>query len=352
MKAPFVYFGGKGPIAGLVWRALGQPRHYIEPLFGSGAVLLARPKWDPTRHTETVNDADGFIANVWRALQHAPDETAKWCDWPVNHADLIARRRQLLANETRLLDNLIADPEWYDAKLAGYWIWAASCWIGSGLTRPNAIPHISGGGNGVYAIGRRPHLSNGGNGVYAIGRRPHLSNGGNGVHAIGQRPHLSDGGKGVQEPYNTNIYAWFRQLSERLRYVRIVCGDWTRVCSGDWQDDMGDVGIFFDPPYGVENRDKDIYHHESLTVAQDVAQWCLERGSKPTYRIVLAGYVEEHEWLLEHGWRMKRWKANGGYGNLGSQDSQGKTNRHREALFFSPHCLNKDNTQMTLFEAE
>lgn len=41
--APFPYFGGKSKVADIVWQALGQPRHYIEPFFGSGAVLLARP---------------------------------------------------------------------------------------------------------------------------------------------------------------------------------------------------------------------------------------------------------------------------------------------------------------------
>lgn len=334
LRAPFPYFGAKRQVADLVWAALGDCRTYIEPFFGSGAVLLARPDWDPTKHIETVNDADGFVSNVWRALQHDPDEVAKWCDWPVSHACLSARKRRLIANEARLLENLTLDDEWYDAKLAGYWIWAASCWIGSGLTR----------------LGQIPHLSHGGTGVHAIGKIPHLSDGGKGVHAIGQVPHVSHGGKGVQEPYNTNIYEWFRRLSERLRYVRVVCGDWTRVCGGDWQDSTGDVGIFFDPPYGIEDRDSGIYHKESLTVAQDVAKWCLERGARPTYRIVLAGYYEEHEWLLAHGWTAKRWSANGGYANNARQEgTQGQQNRHREALFFSPHCVNEEVAQPKLF---
>ena len=290
LKAPFVYFGGKATGAPIVWQALGDVKAYLEPFFGSGAVLLARPTWDPTVHIETVNDADGFLANVWRSLQADPDAVAKVCDWPVNHADLSARKRRLIAEGDMLLERLIADETYYDAKLAGYWIWAASCWIGSGLT------------------------------------------------SIGQIPHLGDGGKGVQEPYNTNIYEWFRKLSERLRYVRVVCGDWTRVCGGDWQDKPGTVGIFMDPPYGTDaTRDPNIYHVESLTVAKDVADWVLERGDRPSYRIVLAGYYEEHERLLKHGWRVHTWKAGGGYGNLG--DGQGAANRHREALFFSPHCL-------------
>lgn len=304
MKAPFPYFGGKSKVAPIVWDALGQPKHYIEPFFGSGAVLLNRPRYDPAKHIETVNDKDGFIANTWRALQAAPDDVAKWCDWPVNHADLCARRRALIAAEGRLLSELIADDEFYDAKMAGYWIWAASCWIGSGLTKLKARPHIAGSGKGVHAIGKRPHISNAGMGVHGT--------------------------------YNPNIYTWFRELSERLRRVRVVCGDWRRVCGGDWQDKMGTVGIFFDPPYGDVGRDKKLYHHDSVDIADEVRAWCLERGDRPTYRIVLAGY-DEHEDLLSRGWRAERWKAQGGYSNIG----KGKNgNRHREVLYLSPHCLN------------
>jgi len=68
LRAPFPYFGGKATIANVVWRALGDVKHYLEPFFGSGAVLLSRPSYDPTRHSETVCDKDGFVANVWRAF--------------------------------------------------------------------------------------------------------------------------------------------------------------------------------------------------------------------------------------------------------------------------------------------
>ena len=298
--APFPYFGGKSKIAEVVWAALGQPAHYIEPFFGSGAVLLARPAYQRGRHTETVCDKDGFIANVWRALQFAPDEVARWCDWPVNHADLAARKKELIKNEEKLLNNLVENPEWYDAKLAGYWIWAAGCWIGKGLM--------------------------------SINQRPHIGTAGSGVHGIGQRPHISDAGNGVHAARNTNIYAWFKNLSERLRYVRVVCGDWTRVCGGEWQTKLGIAGIFLDPPYGVTDRASDIYHHDSTEVAAEVMAWARERGANTTYRIVLAGY-EEYQPLLAEGWTQHSWKAGGGYSTSSNK------NRHRETLYFSPHCL-------------
>jgi hypothetical protein len=118
------------------------------------------------------------------------------------------------------------------------------------------------------------------------------------------------------------------------------------VCGGDWQDKLGTAGFFFDPPYSLEaGRDDNIYAQESGTVAHDVRAWCLERGDRPTYRIVLAGYEGEgHEELEAAGWRVKKWKTGGGYGKTGK--GKGLLNRHRERLWLSPHCL--DN-QATLF---
>ena len=212
------------------------------------------------------------------------------------------------------MTNLIDNDDWYDPKLAGYWIWASSCWIGSGLTRPNAIPHLSDAGKGVHK-----------------GKIPHLSDAGKGVH--------------VQRP----IYDWFNALSQRLRRVRVVCGEWDRVCGGDWQDNMGTVGIFFDPPYGVSDRDTSVYHHDSIHVAADVLEWARGRGQRNSYRIVLAGY-QEYEDLIKEGWTKEAWKASGGYGN--QAQGQGKANAHRETLYFSPHCLINKEKPKTLFNLD
>jgi hypothetical protein len=368
MKAPFPYFGGKSTVADIVWAALGQPKHYIEPFFGSGAVLLSRPDYNPVKHMETICDKDGHICNVWRALQLEPDAVAKICDWPVNHADLNARRKYLRKN-AELLQSLVDDPEWHDVKMAGYWIWAASCWIGSGLTRPNAMPDTTNakgvhktGITGKPVAGRAPQKTNNQginiqipsiqndrginnqipllNHETGVCRRPcYGANSAHGVHKVtltaDPDPMLD-----VRDPYTPGLYEWFRQLSERLRRVRVVCGDWTRVCGGDWQDDRGTCGIFFDPPYSAEaGRDPVIYQEESAIVAHEVREWCIPRGKRKTYRIVLAGYLQEHwDYLKPEGWTKYDWSAHGGFANRGNGKMQGKINRHKEALFFSPHC--------------
>jgi len=308
MKAPFPYFGGKFRVAPNVWCALGDVAHYIEPFAGSAAVLLARPDYDPNRHVETINDLDGLIANVWRSLQQDPDVVAKWCDWPVSHIDLSARKKRLNDSYADLVEKMKADDTYFDPLLAGYYIWAASCWIGNGLVRPGQIPRLTDAGNGVHAKGVVSDISHG----------------------------------GVQEPYKTSIYTWFRELSERLRYVRTICGDWRRVCGGNWQTGPGrPVGIFMDPPYSnVADRDPGCYSEDSLSVAHEVREWCLTRADDPDYRIVLAGYYEEHKALLDHGWRVHRWSAVG-YSSIArsTTETRGQKNRHHEALFLSPHCL-------------
>ena len=129
LRAPFPYFRGKRPVAHLVWDALGNVAHYVEPFFGSGAVLLNRPH---AANCETVNDMDGLLSNFWRAVRANPDAVAHHAAWPVNEADLHARHLWLVNARDNLTTRLMAEPDWFDAKAAGWWAWGLSCWIGSG----------------------------------------------------------------------------------------------------------------------------------------------------------------------------------------------------------------------------
>ena len=44
IDSPFPYFAGKSRVAAEVWARFGAVDNYVEPFFGSGAVLLARPR--------------------------------------------------------------------------------------------------------------------------------------------------------------------------------------------------------------------------------------------------------------------------------------------------------------------
>jgi len=114
MKAPFPWFGGKSRVAHLVWDRIGNVPNYVEPFFGSGAVLLERP-WPA--ETESVNDLDCMVANFWRALQHEPDAVAGYADNPVNEADQHARHLWLCSAE-EFRERMKTEPEYYDDRFA------------------------------------------------------------------------------------------------------------------------------------------------------------------------------------------------------------------------------------------
>ena len=131
LAAPFrIDFGGKSRLAPAIWERLGNPVVYVEPFAGSLACLLARP--DGAGQREIVCDLDGGISNFWRAVTAEPDLVAAWADYPTFHADLTARHKWLRAWFAEHSAELSADPHFYCAKVAGWWVWGISLWIGGG----------------------------------------------------------------------------------------------------------------------------------------------------------------------------------------------------------------------------
>lgn len=130
LQAPYPWFGGKSAVGDIVWERFGAVRNFVDPFFGSGAVLWARPV--PFEGTETINDKDGYVANFWRAVKSDPEAVARWADNPVNENDLHARHSWLVERKTGFSAKLDGDPDFFDAKVAGWWVWGICCWIGSG----------------------------------------------------------------------------------------------------------------------------------------------------------------------------------------------------------------------------
>jgi len=330
LLAPFPYFGGKSRIAAEIWARLGDTPNYIEPFFGSGAVLLARPdEHDWAHRTETVNDKDGYVANFWRAVQAAPDEVAHWADWPVSENDLHARHYWLLERKESIVAKLEGSPDWYDAKVAGWWVWGMCAWIGSGW--------CSGQGPWRVIDGELVHAPAKGNGVNR--KRPHLGDAGRGINR--QLPHLGDAGRGPCDEWSEHLRSIMGALSDRLRRVRVCSGDWTRVCGTTPTIKNGLTGVFLDPPYSDGARRKDLYVEDSMIAAHAVREWAIARGDNPMYRIALCGYDTEH--VMPDGWRVWRWKAHGGYGSQGN--GSGRANAKRECVWFSPYCLEAQTEQ-------
>jgi DNA adenine methylase len=307
LKAPFPWFGGKSRVADLVWARFGDAiPNYVEPFAGSLAVLLAR---DGTPRTETVNDKDAFLSNFWRALRADPDAVAAAADWPVSECDLLARHRWLVSCGDARLSMLKTDPDFFDAKIAGWWVWGLCSWIGSGWCRQR------GDGDQPEQI-------------------PHLGNAGMGINR--KLPHLGDAGRDVQNRapgQSDDLYAYFHQLADRLKDVRICCGEWGRVLGDSVTIKHGMTGVFLDPPYSMEER-SECYSVET-DVSAAVRAWAIENGENPRLRIALCGYEGEH--TMPASWECVAWKAAGGYGS--QSEGRGRDNANRERIWFSPACV-------------
>ena len=300
LRSPYPWFGGKRSIAPVIWDRIGDVRNFVDPFFGSGAVLLSRPHWPfAETRTETVNDLDGMVANFWRALQVAPDEVAHHADWPVNECDLHARHLWLVNEGRRHVERLKTETDYFDAKIAGWWVWGCCQWIGSGwCEHPEWKPSQ-------------------------------------------KRPHLGNAGRG-------ELHEYMAALAERMRRVRVCCGDWSRVCGPTPTVKQGLTGVVLDPPYLQTERYSELYAIET-NVSAAVRQWCIEMGGDKRIRIALCGYEGEgHEELEALGWDVFDWKARGGYGSQGN-GTDGVDNAKRERIWFSPHCLRPAGESYDLF---
>lgn len=375
IKAPFPWFGGKSKAADVVWGALGDVPHYVEPFAGSLAVLLGRPhEANRPYYSETVNDLDGLLCNAWRTIQFAPEETARHASWPVCETDLTARHYALVKWRDEEREAwLAANPSNHDPQMAGWWLWGICSWIGSGWCAGDGPWHPDDDGrmrkwkttrertDGVHR--KRPHLGNNGQGVNrpqlrerGVSRQlPDISNDGRGVNSHQLREQTAD----FRDITMPRLISWFRELSARLRHVRIINGDWRRVLTrgAAWtlpiRHGNGVAGVFLDPPYAdTAKRADGLYSRDSLTVAHDCREWAIANGDDSKWRIVFAGFEGEHGDDFEQaGWRCVEWFKSGFLtGGMGNASKDGHQ-QDRERLWISPHCLGGDTsmTQGNLF---
>lgn len=69
VSAPLKYHGGKTYLANEIIRRFPEHRHYVEPYFGGGAVLFAKPEKWIEDHSEVVNDIYRDLVTFWRVLK-------------------------------------------------------------------------------------------------------------------------------------------------------------------------------------------------------------------------------------------------------------------------------------------
>lgn len=333
------YYGGKRRWLETVWSRFGDPDVYIEPFAGSCAILLGKPS-GPARR-EVIADLNGFVCNFWRAIRDDPDLVAHHADWPTVHQDLTARHQWLVRWGREHGQQLSEDPDWYDAKAAGWWAWGASLWIGHGWCidrqgfggRPKVQP--TAGGQGVSAqsvvLDKVPLMPSHASGPGVSHQRvpdtiPYL-----GAHIGGRikepgieekRPRIfgkATGGVGVStqrdtipriqaradsesRPGNLNksrvraerLQPWFRALAERLHAVIVLNRTWQSALTPTVMSDTPSSpnvarAIFLDPPYLPTERKPRLYATDiqdpEATAARESFEWAIAHGDHPAYRI-------------------------------------------------------------------
>ena len=403
LTAPFPYHGGKSRAAPEVWRRFGPVHSLIELFGGSLAVLLGCP-WGQ-RPREIANDIDGLVVNFFRAVRGDPERAAYYADWPTTHLDLIARKRYCLERLAELQERLAADDEYFDAKIAGYWVWCVSNDIGLFSEGSASIPLIdhTDGGRGVKARVDAPggdasskmprlgcngiphvHATDGARGVAAqrIGGMPHVrsnsQDGGEGVNAQrGSIPHvmsdptvqgvqaavprLAPGNTGAEPCSGERLLPMFYALRDRLYKTYHLCKDWSTLCSpsvmGLTPSDLDGgkdliCGIFLDPPYATQGRGGNIYRADSLTIALDVQQWAIKMAADPKLgpylRIAVCGYKNDYAPWPE-GWDAYEWR----WSQVRMNGKAAEYDR-TEVIWFSPSCLTtpavEAKTQQNFFD--
>ncbi|MCZ2224410.1 MAG: DNA adenine methylase [Chitinophagales bacterium] len=287
LKAPFPYSGGKSRVAKIIWEKFGKVDNYIEPFCGSLAVLFA----NPNTCIETVNDKDCALTNFWRAVKNNPEEVAHYADDPVNELDLHAKHKYIISKlDDEFRNNIENDINFFDTKIAGYWVWGMSCSIGNNWLKPKGLKAL-----------------------------PLLSSAGNGINRK-----------------NTNIYEYFQDIATRLKKVRIICGDWTKLISPSITykntslPKNGITAIFLDPPYNQEGRSK-IYNCED-NIFKNVEKYCKDNENVPNFKIALCGYEGDYDLP---GWNSHSWQTQGGMSHLSKEITQGKINAKKEIIYFN-----------------
>lgn len=312
MKAPFPYYGGKRRWAASVWSRLGDPRCYIEPFAGSLAILLHR---ETACRREIVCDTDGMICNFWRSVQADPDAVAHHADWPTIHQDLTARHKRLVEWKRDSAARLSEDAEWHDVRMAGWWVWGMSLWIGGNFctswyrTRPRI--ERTGGGAGISQQAM--------------------------VEVKDQVPSVPDqlGGRGVSAQRNARIRDVMRRLQDRLKGVVVLNRDWRAAVQPTLLMDTPtcpepDTAVVMDPPYLLGDRKATLYQSDrdgtSSDAAREAWEWAVENGER--HKVVYFGHAGDFE--TPDGWEC----LTRSFGGVRRRDR----NRKVDAAWFSPKC--------------
>ena len=279
----FRYFGGKRKIAPIVWKIFGEVNHYIEPFAGSSAVFLAQTA---KPNFSTINDINGFLVNLFRAIKTNPELLIEESHYPVTQIDMFARHIYIKNNYIELENKLKADESYCDYKIAGYWLYGIVNWIGGG-----------------WATIDQPSIS------YRI-------------------PSVGDAPYKYQRSSKLEKLWWLSQIQDRFESTRILCTDFEQCLNTSVTERQNNTAIFLDPPYDSEGHCKDIYARADNNVSSRVREWC---SNNTHLKIILCGYGNEHDTL---NWETYSWRGASGMSGLAGAGRA--HNGRKEKLWLSP----------------
>ncbi len=106
-----------------------------------------------------------MLVNAWRAIKHAPQKLAEICADPNSQVLYWQRICYIVKHKEDLLNRILQDDEYFDVKLAGYWLYYKGCEIGTiDLDNIDVEKIYKSTTNGI-TVGRNQLVSN--NGIHA-----------------------------------------------------------------------------------------------------------------------------------------------------------------------------------------
>jgi site-specific DNA-adenine methylase len=289
----FPYVGGKYTIAPEINRRFGEIDTRIDAFTGSSSWILASP---PVKF-EIVNDLDGYVVNYLRAVKYAPDEVARYLDFPRAELELIAYHHYTRDKLPELVSRLGGDPEYYDPVIAARWAYVmAHCVIyehqraGGWLVQDGRLVYKRGKGRLRVSLTTRPHV------LFKLFK-------------------------------TRRIHEHVAALSERLRNVQVLWNDFEVAVNKAKHPAHCTAGILLDPPYPSHLREIE-YDKDGETIWYRAARWAVANGDNPKLRIAVCGYNDANsDALFPPSWSRFVWRRFG----LGR-------NKDKECVWFSPHC--------------
>lgn len=199
MRTVLKYPGSKWNIASKLVELLPEHHSYVEPFFGSGAVLFNKPVSD----IETINDLDSDVTNLFRCIQKDAERLARLVmTTPFSREEYDKQYESVL--ETLYVSNF--------QRAAGFLV---RCWQGHGF-RTN-----------VYKVGWKNDV---------VGRER--------AYALWSWYRLPE---------------WIIDIAERLRMVQIENRPALEVIE---RFNYSNVFMYIDPPYVLGTRTGKQYKHE------------------------------------------------------------------------------------------